>query len=137
MALETSERHLAACLFRKSPFGNEATTESPQRRGSRLKRGHFNEQLPLYLPCGPIHCRGRGVGCSGVSFETFLLIIRNMYRSGPGSLTPSVDGGRVASAGLGAVCELVEENQSGVGIVKWPVAQVVRKQALHIKLSLY
>ena len=33
--------------------------------------------------------------------------------------------------------ELMEENQSGVGIVKWPVAQVVRKQALHIKLSLY
>lgn len=36
-----------------------------------------------------------------------------------------------------AASELMEETQSGVGIVKWPVAQVVRKQALHIKLSLY
>lgn len=43
----------------------------------------------------------------------------------------------LCSAGLGAAFELMEENQSGVGIVKWPVAQVVRKQALHIKLSLY
>lgn len=43
----------------------------------------------------------------------------------------------LGSAGLGAALELMEENQSGVGIVKWPVAQVVRKQALHIKLSLY
>ena len=31
----------------------------------------------------------------------------------------------------------VGEDRSGVGIVKWPVAQVVGKQALHIKLSLY
>lgn len=43
----------------------------------------------------------------------------------------------LGSADLGAALELMEENQSGVGIVKWPVAQVVRKQALHIKLSLY
>lgn len=43
----------------------------------------------------------------------------------------------LGSAGLRVAFQLMEGNRSGVGIVKWPVAQVVRKQALHIKLSLY
>lgn len=55
--LETRERH---CLsLQESPFGNEATKDSLHQRGSPLRRGHFNEQLPLYFPCGPIHCYGR------------------------------------------------------------------------------
>lgn len=43
----------------------------------------------------------------------------------------------LGSAGLRVAFQLMEGNRSGVGIVKWPVAQVVGKQALHIKLSLY
>lgn len=55
--LENCERH---CLsLQESPFGNEATKDSLHQRGSPLRRGHFNEQLPLYFPCGPIHCCGR------------------------------------------------------------------------------
>lgn len=55
--LETRERH---CLsLQESPFGNEATKDSLHLRTSPLRRGHFNEQLPLYFPCGPIHCCGR------------------------------------------------------------------------------
>lgn len=55
--LETRERH---CLsLQESPFGNEATKDSLHQRGSPLRRGRFNEQLPLYFPCGPIHCYGR------------------------------------------------------------------------------
>lgn len=41
------------------------------------------------------------------------------------------------SVGLRVAFQLMEGDRSGVGIVEWPVAQVVRKQALHIKLSLY
>lgn len=71
----------------------------------------------------------------GASFEMYLLIIWNMIdQAGPGLVLTL----RCRSAGLrAALGRLTEENQSGVGIVKWPVAQVVRKQALHIKLSLY
>lgn len=49
----------------------------------------------------------------------------------------SVVGGLPPSCSVSAVFQLMEEKLSGVGIVKWPVAQLVGKQALRIKLSLY
>lgn len=45
--------------LQKGLFGNEATKDSLQRFGSCLKRGQFNERLPLWFPCGPIHRCGR------------------------------------------------------------------------------
>lgn len=72
--LETTERH---CLsLQESPFGNEATKDSLHQCGSPLRRGHFNEQFPLYFPCGPIHCCGRRcLGGGGRLIETYVLII--------------------------------------------------------------
>lgn len=128
--LETPKRR---CLsLQESPFGNEATKDSLHQRGSPLRRGHFNEQLPLYFPCGPIHCCGRRcLGAGGGSFEMYLLIIWNIYW--PGLVFVLT----LNSVGLRVAFQLMEGDRSGVGIVEWPVAQVVRKQALHIKLSLY
>lgn len=66
--LETTEHHRLS--LQKSSFGNEATKDSLHQCGSHLKRGHFNEQVPLYLPCGPIQCSERV--CSGGQEEAHL-----------------------------------------------------------------
>ena len=54
--LETTERLLS---LQQSPFGKEASKDSLHQWASALTRGPFNEQFPLYLPSGPIHCCGR------------------------------------------------------------------------------